>query len=794
MTMTRWLTASVVGGVLLAIGYAVTPLTIVVALAAVIVLPSFASELPRLERRWLSWILVAALAARSFAVGALVIRNMPSHDDQFVGAASGDEAYVMGRALRTRAILVGAPTTKYDFFVAYDEYGRNSFVAMVTALQLLLGPTPYSLRLLNALVFVTGALLLFRLVHRTLGPPAAFGGLLVLLFWPTLFAWSISLLKEPLYFFSCAVVLSAAVSIVRAPTWRARLGWLGAAVGAALLMRDLRTGAIALAAAGVGVGVALWCITASRVAAAVAIATVVGIIVTVGANPRVEHRIFTALEAAAKIQAGHVFTVGHAYKVLDPLFYARPATPAASRLELLPDEAGRYLVRAAASFVIVPLPWQLESTRELAYLPEQIAWYVLVLLLPVGAVAAARRDRLVSCMLIGFVLPTAAVLALTNGNVGTLLRMRGLVVPYLVWPSAAGFAALIETAERKGRMRYIDEQGRVFGRVNLFDAALIAFAIVLVPLAYATYLLFRTPALQITSVTRVPITREERRVAGGSLLAAKIKLRGNGLRPLLRASIDDTPALALVFENPHSADILVGEVPPGTHDLILYDGVQEVGRAPKSVTIQPEPTEHVLVVGTLAVADRTAAEKIAVGPMVPTAEIVKLGAVRADPTGEWQRDAEIRFECEPDPTGEGCSVAGTRVGAPHPPLLHISAGSGTVWSFAVRDVLPATPAQPATARVQLSAPDAVLKLVRAGARDDCLDDRAAVVAATGATRTVGTGPALDATLKLGLDRSADGWNYRGRTFKAGAPFTLATEQYVVAGVVLSVDVNEGASR
>jgi hypothetical protein len=249
-----------------------------------------------------------------------------------------------------------------------------------------------------------------------------------------------------------------------------------------------------------------------------------------------------------------------------------------------------------------------------------------------------------------------------------------------------------------------------------------------------------------------------------------------------------------VFENPHSADVLVGQVPPGMHDLVLYDGVQEVARAPKAVTIQPEPTAHVLVVGTLAVADRAGAEKIATGQVTPTAEIVKLGAIRGAPDGEWQRDAELRFECEPDPTGEGCSVAGTRVEAPHPPLLHIGAGSGIVWSFAVREVLPAVAAQPATARVQLSAPDAVLKLVRAGARDDTLDDRAAVVTSAGETRTLGAGPALDATLKLGLDRTADGWNYRGRTFKAGAPFTLVTEQYVVEGVVLSVDVNEGASR
>src|SRR5207249_4935429 len=217
---------------------------------------------------------------------------------------------------------------------------------------------------------------------------------------------------------------------------------------------------------------------------------------------------------------------------------------------------------------------EVQSARELAYLPDQLAWYALVVLLPLGAWAALGRGRLAACMLMGYAAPTAVVLALTNGNVGTLLRLRGLVIPFVAWLSVAGIDALMERSKR-----LVDERGRVFGRVNLFDAALIAFAIAVVPIAYGTYLLFRAPALRIESVERVPITREERRVAGGSTLTAKLKVRGTGLRPMLRALIDQTPALGFVFEDPHSADVLVGEVPAGAHDLILFD-------APRAPTLQ----------------------------------------------------------------------------------------------------------------------------------------------------------------------------------------------------------------
>jgi hypothetical protein len=123
-------------------------------------------------------------------------------------------------------------------------------------------------------------------------------------------------------------------------------------------------------------------------------------------------------------------------------------------------------------------------------------------------------------------------------------------------------------------------------RFNVFDAAVIGFVAILIPIAYGTFLLFRTPRPVIASVDRVEITKEERRI-GGPNLVAKLKVKGSGLRPMLRASIDERPAIGFVFENPNSADLLVGVTPPGAHDLVLYDGTQEVARAPKAVVIEP---------------------------------------------------------------------------------------------------------------------------------------------------------------------------------------------------------------
>jgi hypothetical protein len=792
--MRRWLAVAVLAGAAIGAVYSVTPLTLYVIAGAVLIIPRLARGLPLVERRWLTAIVAAAVVARLVAVGVTVLGYTPVHDDLFVGAASGDEAYAMSRALRSRSILQGETTNKYDYFIAFDEYGRNRWVTALTAIQLIFGPTPYSLRLLNSLLYVSGTLLLFGTCRRAFGPVPAFAGLVVLLFWPTLFAWSISLLKEPLYFVGSATIVAGAIDAAQATRWRPRIVRIAAIIIAGAVIQGLRPAALTLSASGLMLGFAASLLAASKrrlASAALGAALAVSLAWQV---PGIERRLIAGLEWAAKAQAGHVFTVGHAYKVLDAGFYFIPQTPVSSSLRLTTGEAVRYVVRAVGSFFVVPAPWQLRSARELVYLPEQLAWYVLLLALPVGIVAGCRRDRLTTCMLALYGVPTAMAVALTNGNVGTLLRLRGLVIPYLAWVSAVGFVAVLDTLGQRP-MRFVDDRGRVLGRVNLFDAALLAFALILIPVAYGTFLLFRTPAPRITAVERVPITREERRVAGGATLTAKLKVHGSSLRPLLHATVGNVSALGFVFEGPNSADVLLGPVPPGTHDLVLMDGVHEVARLAQSVTIQAEPSGRVLGVGAFLHLDRATAEGLAPGPLAPTAEIVALGSPRPEADGRWQRRAELRLICDPDPSNDGCAVGGFLLTVQPLPTLKLATLSGTPLSFALTELLPVTAPRPARARVRFSAPPEVLTLPRAGDRDDVIDSRAATIVEVGARRATAGRGELDATIQLGVDESPDGWTYRGMALKAGAPYRLATERYVIDGMVLGVTVtSEGGGK
>jgi hypothetical protein len=134
--------------------------------------------------------------------------------------------------------------------------------------------------------------------------------------------------------------------------------------------------------------------------------------------------------------------------LLDPKFYYPDnyGDPVAS---LTPDEAGRFGARALVSFVTVPWPWDARSTGELALISQQVIWYVLVLLAGVGLAAGWRRDAVFTWMLVGNILVGGAVVAFFNGNVGTLVRFRDSIVVIIVWLSALGGCAIVESMVRR---------------------------------------------------------------------------------------------------------------------------------------------------------------------------------------------------------------------------------------------------------------------------------------------------------------------------------------------------------
>ena len=142
-------------------------------------------------------------------------------------------------------------------------------------------------------------------------------------------------------------------------------------------------------------------------------------------------------------------------------------------------------------------------------------------------------------------------------------------------------------------MAIVDRDGRMFGRINVIDAAIVVAALLAIPVSIAAYRVFsvRHPMIEKIEPPSLAFNGDRR-----------LRLEGSGFRPYLRAfffasgqpfSLRDPEVpdsgqneATVRVDTPSSAELtLPPGPPPGTYDLYLYDTGQEVAKRMSAFTI-----------------------------------------------------------------------------------------------------------------------------------------------------------------------------------------------------------------
>ena len=219
-------------------------------------------------------------------------------------------------------------------------------------------------------------------------------------------------------------------------------------------------------------------------------------------------------------------------------------------------------------------------------------------------------------------------------------------------------------------MPLIDERGRLLGKVNLIDAVIGLFVLVMIPLAYGAYLLFRVPVPTIASI-------EPQLIAENT--PATVKIVGQDFRPFLRARFGSFESAGFLIQSPTLAEIKVPpSLPAGTYDLTVSDEGRELVRIPAAVTVVAArvftpPSIALEVSGafiglsgddvSLVQAGTKldgATEVITVGVPEPLVQRVRVGSnriVMVPMQGQVQVPAVLRLRCQL--TDETCKVGTT---------------------------------------------------------------------------------------------------------------------------------------
>jgi len=421
-----------------------SPLAVWFAIAIVAVVGLLVRGLEPAERRWVVAIVAVAVVLRLAAIAGLFLSA--DHTRVPFAALFGDEDYFIKRSLWLRNVSLGLNVTRFDLEYAFEPNGSSSFINLLAAVQAIVGPAPYGLHLISVVFYIGAVLLLYRVARRSFGRAPSIVGLVVLLFLPSLFAWSIAVLKEPPFVLLSAIALTLAVTLTRTNSWGARALAVAGLVAVAAVLQTLRADGGAFVIAGTVAGLALGFLAARPrlfVAALVAAPIAAALVLRL---PEVQLRAYAALQRAARQHWGAVVvSPGISYRLLDDRFYGDVNVAS----DLRAGEAARYLVRAAVSYATLPLPWQAQSRAAAAYIPEQVIWYVLAVLAAAGLLTAFQRDPHLAALLVAYAGLLAVGAALTDGNLGTLVRHRGLTLPYLVWFGGVGGCELLIRAEKR---------------------------------------------------------------------------------------------------------------------------------------------------------------------------------------------------------------------------------------------------------------------------------------------------------------------------------------------------------
>lgn len=137
-------------------------------------------------------------------------------------------------------------------------------------------------------------------------------------------------------------------------------------------------------------------------------------------------------------------------------------------------------------------------------------------------------------------------------------------------------------------MTWLDDHGRLFGRVNIIDAFVLVVVCALIPLTYSAYLLFRAE-------TPVLLRIEPSTIVAGA--PHSVPIVGEALRPYLRIHVGPTQ-VPFLFERPDRGRMDVPALPAGVYDVVLYDVAQELNRLRDGlIVVEPPPVPPVPLVG-----------------------------------------------------------------------------------------------------------------------------------------------------------------------------------------------------
>lgn len=336
-------------------------------------------------------------------------------------------------AARGQETLFGDEETflkEADHVAAGEELTTHGYSNALGLVFRLTGHSVWQPRLLNVIAGAVLAVAVYELFRLLAGRKVAVYVGVGTAIWPSMVLWSILVLKDPPTLLALFVALLAAEHAAQG-----RSAGAGLAIVALVALEGLRPYAFVVATLALTIGVAWRALTVGLRRTALGAL----VVVAVGAFAMIQGRGFLG---TAFIQES---------LTTETVAWARgeSATGDTGFAETEPQDFGdvvRGLPLGLLHTMLGPLPWVTESKEARLFLAVELPlWWAALGLATVGAVRLVRNRLLIPwCVPLVLLVGIVAVLATYEGNAGTALRQRAMVVPIVL-----GLAAVAHTQRRR---------------------------------------------------------------------------------------------------------------------------------------------------------------------------------------------------------------------------------------------------------------------------------------------------------------------------------------------------------
>jgi len=336
----------------------------------------------------------------------------------------------------------------YDYDFLNPNYGYNAYTYLLSGFYYIFGYQIQAARLINGLLCILTFLLIFYMAKELFGLSAAMLYSAIFAFSPSIMLWSVSVGVD----MSGILCISAYLFLLIRVLKKFNLGYLLAMAVSLLALASFRGYAVSALIAVTVIG--LCCVTLKRMTKTgrifLGLLAVLSIILIVntplahvigeGLKKNIDTVISRQGDFATADDGGYVTFPRHCYEKLDYGFT---------------DLAQAY-ARGMSYVLFSPFPWDIGSKLQLMAYPQTILWYFMLPFIIYGFYLGYKKDRLVTSTMFLYCFLLFSILALVEGNMGSLFRHKDMVIPFTFMYFAAGILRAFsgKDPDNKARERF----------------------------------------------------------------------------------------------------------------------------------------------------------------------------------------------------------------------------------------------------------------------------------------------------------------------------------------------------